>query len=430
MSDKQRLVFVHLSDIHLRKEEIQSVLDLDEDIRNEVKLDLGRRLSGVEVNGLLVTGDLAFAGKPEEYVSAGEWLEELCYSLRCPVENVWMVPGNHDVDRSAVQTSAFIQMARKRLRELPEDQIDAEFARLLRDREARLLFQPIRAYNDFAKRYECESTASSIGWTYDFQLNDTSRLRLVGLNSILLSDSRDNRREHKLLVGTHQLQLKRQNDVAYVSLCHHPSDWLLDGDDVQDWLNSRAAVQLYGHKHRQRLNRIDNSVVLSSGALHPSRSESNWQPRYNILRLHVDGGGDERVLVVEVDERQWAMDIKEFVSAPRSPRTFEIELPTWIPRSEGQADIRSGGAAAPGSSSAGEPAIEEGDPMHPSRQLVHRFFSMSFPKRMSILTELDLLEPEDEQLSEELLIVRAFERARERGQVEKLQATVDNYYKG
>jgi hypothetical protein len=45
---------------------------------------------------------VAFAGKAAEYDFAYEWLErELCPAAGCMIENVFVIPGNHDVDRNA-----------------------------------------------------------------------------------------------------------------------------------------------------------------------------------------------------------------------------------------------------------------------------------------------------------------------------------------
>jgi hypothetical protein len=65
------LVLLHLSDIHLRKEEIESTEDLDDDIRAKLLHDLGRSIpTGLDVDAILVTGDLAFGGKEIEYSNA------------------------------------------------------------------------------------------------------------------------------------------------------------------------------------------------------------------------------------------------------------------------------------------------------------------------------------------------------------------------
>jgi hypothetical protein len=52
---------------------------------------------------VLVTGDISFSGKRDQYGRAGFWLVDLCKAIACSEENVWMVPGNHDADRDRMK---------------------------------------------------------------------------------------------------------------------------------------------------------------------------------------------------------------------------------------------------------------------------------------------------------------------------------------
>ena len=92
-------VFLHLSDIHLFQDGQADRVDLDRDLRRELERsaedyveDLGRG-----VDGILVTGDVAFQGSKSEYEAAREWLKTLSEHVGCDEEEVWVVPGNHDV---------------------------------------------------------------------------------------------------------------------------------------------------------------------------------------------------------------------------------------------------------------------------------------------------------------------------------------------
>ena len=70
------LRFLHISDIHFKRQRAGTDhWDLDENIRNEVELDLGRfhKENGI-VNAILVGADVAFSGASTEYIIADEWL--------------------------------------------------------------------------------------------------------------------------------------------------------------------------------------------------------------------------------------------------------------------------------------------------------------------------------------------------------------------
>ena len=70
------ITFIHLSDIHFRKTSGSST-DIDEDLRNAILTDIQynakKRLKNIK--GVLVGGDIAFAGKREEYDIAKKFLQ-------------------------------------------------------------------------------------------------------------------------------------------------------------------------------------------------------------------------------------------------------------------------------------------------------------------------------------------------------------------
>ena len=97
MSDP--IVLIHLSDIHFRKRDSGSAYDLDMDLRNELLRDAIRMKDELGViTGIVITGDIAHAGKKEEFNTAAAWLNELADNIDCESENIWIVPGNHDID--------------------------------------------------------------------------------------------------------------------------------------------------------------------------------------------------------------------------------------------------------------------------------------------------------------------------------------------
>src|SRR5262245_41797629 len=97
------LSFVHLSDIHFRRGRMGDVHDEDAGLRNELQRDLRRlRKKLTRLDGLIISGDVAFGGKPEEFEYAANWIETVRELVGCPKDAVMVIPGNHDVDRLAV----------------------------------------------------------------------------------------------------------------------------------------------------------------------------------------------------------------------------------------------------------------------------------------------------------------------------------------
>lgn len=335
------LNFVHLSDIHFRRNVAGTILDSDRIIRNALESDLLQQIAEVgKINGILVTGDIAFSGKRDEYDVAREWLETLCGICGVPHQFVWTVPGNHDIDRSTVAESELLQKLHAALRDENIRDVDSELARLYNsDAPLRnLAYSPLSAYNEFAAAYNCEITAEQPYWEDDFTLSDGSILHMRGLNSTLISDSLDNDREYKLILGRSAVGLRVEHGIANMVLCHHPPSWLCDRDAVEDLL-VRASIQLFGHKHRHRITQVGESIVLSAGAMHPSRQDVQWDPRYNILSIDIDRQENERVLAVTVYVRQWTDEyggrfVNGLTPDGHGVRTFNLNLGSLEPQPE------------------------------------------------------------------------------------------------
>ncbi len=73
------LLFMHLSDLHFRRDIVGHELDRDNDVRNELKITATSLCETLaqKVDAILITGDIAFAGQGEEYEFAKDWLENL-----------------------------------------------------------------------------------------------------------------------------------------------------------------------------------------------------------------------------------------------------------------------------------------------------------------------------------------------------------------
>jgi hypothetical protein len=80
------LAFLHLSDIHFRKGRMGDAHDIDSDLRNELERDLRivRSTKVRKLDGIIVSGDIAFGGQTEEFDYGDAWIERICELLDCP----------------------------------------------------------------------------------------------------------------------------------------------------------------------------------------------------------------------------------------------------------------------------------------------------------------------------------------------------------
>lgn len=197
------LRFGLLSDIHFGQER-DGTLVVDEDVRSKLLTDAAELAEERgKCNLVIVVGDTAFAGKESEYGRAGEWLDRLTKAVRCDAEtDIRVVPGNHDCDLSQISRYAFAFHRSVRVGTPKSAYADLEDIGR-RAEEANPLLPKLKAYRDFASGYESDfrSLACPL-WTKDFQLADGITLRLVGTNSVQVSEGKD--RAGDLILGTTQ----------------------------------------------------------------------------------------------------------------------------------------------------------------------------------------------------------------------------------
>ncbi len=419
----QPLIFLHLSDIHFSKRS-SSAYDPDLDLRKELVADAVRTLAEVKVcSGILVSGDIAFSGKPDEYSKAKDWLGELCKLLGCPEEAVWVIPGNHDVDRDIIKKSGIIQDKHKLLR---QGDLEKEIRRLHDDEEAfDAVHRALAGYVKFAGGYECLPKPKHLYWDDDIELNDKSILRIRGCNSAFVSGEKDDENQNRMVVGRNQMLPSNESGVVNLLMCHHPLDWLHDRDALRDSLKARTRICLFGHKHVQRLELSDDTLFVMAGAVHPERNEGKWEPRYNFIGLSVTSAAGQRHLAVDIWPRIWN-DVQKVFKADldnnRSDRrSYQLPLSAWQPPPAAEGE-------SPKRAKTSTEVTTEGRIVNPKRRLVYRFHSLPYVAQMEIVTKLKLVAEEDRDRKDEERQVLYFRRAEQNNVLDQLWRAVEQQH--
>ena len=410
---------VHFSDIHFSNKNSGAGFDPDEDVRREVLRDLKTR---VEKDGpcdaILVTGDIAYAGKKEEYDIAGTWLEEARAIAGCQEKMIFLCPGNHDVDRDVHKANSMIRDTHLAIMQ-NSDVVSFEDAlqrRLTQDHGARMLFAPLTAYNEFAVQYGSSFyTGDEFCLQEDLRLNDGSSLRIRSMNSALLSF--DNGDQHKLFLGSRAWTMPREDGVVYLAMAHHPPTWLFDEAEAESGITDRALIHLFGHEHRSRVHRERHWCRIYAGSINPHRKEPQWKPGYNILDVQVDvRDSNKRFLTVKVDVREWALvpEAKFQTLKDRDGQEYweaEYPLDGWTPPEP---------ITTIALDTTDSNLIEKSEPNFvtddvAARTVVGKFFQLTLSERNIILGELDLFTAETSNLPDFERQRRALEKAREKG---------------
>ena len=304
-------VFIHLSDIHFGQEKDGGLVFINDDAKKRLLDDASAEIAklGMSASGVIVTGDVAFAAKYEEYAKAGKWLDQLAERVGCGRLDIQIVPGNHDIDRDAITPVTMFHL--NAVREQGDKMLD-----MLLDNEGQreALYERFAAYRDFSSGYGCEL---DVGGVYSADVAVTMApgraIRFVRLNSALICSRKDDK--GKLILGARQRVFEPIDGEEMVVLVHHPLHWLQDSDEAARYFKSRARVVISGHEHFPSLNvkAVEEDcdlLMLAAGATTPDDIDEKYTYKYNILRFDWDEAAD--ALAVTVNPRTWNFEMKRF----------------------------------------------------------------------------------------------------------------------
>jgi hypothetical protein len=284
------ITWLQISDIHMRPgdEWSQDVI-----LRAMAKSIAQARTEGLTLDFALVTGDLAFSGKSNEYELVKMFLTAISEASGVPREKFFCVPGNHDVDRDK-QKLCFLG-ARQQL--TSPNAVDPVLAP---DDNLETLLQRQQAYRDFQSSYFADQprtlTADGLAYVASLEI-DNVVVAVVGLNSAWLSEGGET--DHgKLLIGERQLisaldLVDRCKPHVVIAIAHHPLHLLHEFDRVAAVDRISAACDFFhcGHLHQPEARGagFDAQACLNvaAGASFETREAHNT---YSIVRLNLDEG--------------------------------------------------------------------------------------------------------------------------------------------
>ena len=272
--------WLHVSDVHMN---VRDAWSQDIVLKAMCERIEGLRREGVAADFILVTGDLAFSGKSDEYTLVREFFDALCKASGVPKERIFCVPGNHDIDRS--RQKLCFKGARSYL-EYPQlvDEVlapDDDLATLL-EREA--------SYRQFQDAYFAnqERTSTPDGLAYVSRLViDDIHLAILGLDSAWIAEGGIS--DHgNLLIGERQVinavtlaQSAEDPPHVIISMAHHPCHLLREFDRrlVQGRIERGTQFFHCGHLHLSEARAVGQDgtgcLVLAAGASFETRQSQN-----------------------------------------------------------------------------------------------------------------------------------------------------------
>jgi tetratricopeptide (TPR) repeat protein/predicted phosphodiesterase len=254
------VTWLHVSDFHIRGgDPYDRDVVLGALIRSVREL---RERDGRKPDLIFATGDVAHSGKASEYEPATMFFEALLEAAAVERRHLFVIPGNHDVDRSQ-------GIGLARTLESEHESYEYFGPAIVKPHLTQKLGAFRDWYNQFFEGIREFPTDTTCGPVEVVDLRG-ARIAMLPLNTAPFCQ--DDYDHNRLILGRRCLgiaieQLNRVNAQLKVALAHHPLDWLRDFErgNIKASLHGAVDVVLNGHLHETDVVSV---VATSGGVLH------------------------------------------------------------------------------------------------------------------------------------------------------------------
>jgi predicted phosphodiesterase len=343
MTDKNSISWLHLSDWHQKGRTLghdrKVVRDaLVRDIRNRHRIS--DRLKEVEF--AIFSGDAAWEGLEVEYNAAHTYLFKPVLEAAglSSGKNVFVVPGNHDLERSKL---AEIPKNVEEELEVPEKVpgvFDTGWKRTV-------VLEPFQNYRNFVAEHfigyprKRKGASDPIFCTVHKFKAKGRIVGVLGLNSCWLSARQKNTRGEvndygHLMLGEPQvydgLGQIEDADIRIVVM-HHPLSWFRENDRIraEERISRGCHFLLHGHEHLPRVNVLESTggdmITIPAGASYERRMapDPRYTNAYNFVALDLNTG-EGTVFLRRWNDRkgEWVADSDLWPDG-----RFRFVIPNW-----------------------------------------------------------------------------------------------------
>lgn len=235
---KGKITWLHLSDLHFGSK--GSAVPA-ETVLSSLLSDIATAQQHFDM--IFVSGDIAYAGKALEYKQAEKFFSQLLKITGVSKEHLFLVPGNHDVERS---------LASEIITDAVTHASTNDITAVLADKSARDIFlSKFNNYTEFLSNLLTEER-NGLSFTKNILINDIP-VSVVGFNSAWSSSSRD---EKGHIVLGEKLAAEAYSEVKQseliITLMHHPPYYFRDDDVARagNIIDNRSDFVLHGHIHQ------------------------------------------------------------------------------------------------------------------------------------------------------------------------------------
>ncbi|MGE5468946.1 MAG: metallophosphoesterase [Ignavibacteria bacterium] len=329
---KTELTWLHLSDIHFRPANAWRDNAIQDRFLDYLTGELNHL--GTKPDLVFCTGDIAFGEISEkeslklQYETAGKFFTRLAQVCGCDKKRMFLVPGNHDIDRTqveALQQSALRNWAKDCRKQ--HAGLDAAIER--RNRTWETIIPRLDAYGTFVAEHFPHLNDPEGRHVYERTVHLSGLdVGIAGFNSAWSCAGPEDDRH--LWLGA-EWQFNRlaepiQQAQVRIGLIHHPFDWFneYEREIVEKRMTTRFDFWLHGHSHDAWVQPGVNHAIIRAGAL---CADTPPEFGFNLVRLDLVGVGKVHLHRFDHAEGGWKMaSVAEH--APRG--VWPVPLPRRI----------------------------------------------------------------------------------------------------
>ncbi len=301
-----KIRYLHISDLHfaVKEEAFNQGLVTRAMVKKIKEFD-------DKVDFIIITGDLVYSGKKDEFDIAEQFCNELLNACNLTNKNIFVVPGNHDLDREGMNKAVVKRIysfnKQDEVNEILEDETMHPF-----------IMSKFDNFNAFASKvmgrelFNPEITGYLESLTIN-KNNQNCNVNLMGLNSSLFAGYEGDDKQ-KLALGLYQIEPcleKLDNNNISIGFFHHPFSCYHPEDKFcEKKLVRELDLILTGHCHSSEnvsiISRAGQTVLISAGASFETRESYN---SFNVVELDTETGAGKAIDYKYIfDDGVWIRD--------------------------------------------------------------------------------------------------------------------------
>ena len=261
-----KIGFIHLTDLHVTQ---NTTLKPAEKVISATKTDW----SDVKCLYLIISGDIAFSGRKEEYEVAKKWIQSILFEIQDKIKiqtKVYLSPGNHDCNFTDIQNSRSIIL--KDLHENGYKNLDRS-----------CIDTCVSVQSDYWAFYRSINTTSKEQEKAVFYETDETtdcNLCFCEINTAMTSVLKES--ETRLFVPVKNFPRFSSDGTIRVAVFHHPLSWLTsqnqenNKNEFRTYLQNNFDFAFCGHEHEFKA-REETDISTKKGFVDICGTSFNFQ---------------------------------------------------------------------------------------------------------------------------------------------------------